>query len=104
MCGRLVLLVRAIHAAGICHRDLHIHNVVIAADGSPLAIDPEHALEVDPQGPCFDVWGPDSGLPVAPAHVQIGGTLAKTGVWWDAPLSSMQVTTLGSVFGPWPAS
>lgn len=104
MRARLMTLVRGVHAAGICHRDLHIGNVMLSADGSPLAIDLEHGLDVNPQGPCFDVWGPSSGLPVAPAHVQIGGTLAETGVWWDAPLSLMQVTTLGSKFGPWPAS
>lgn len=101
MRARLIALVRGVHAAGVCHRDLHVSNIILVKDGKPLVIDPEHALEVDPRGPCFDICGPKSRVPVAPDHVAQPGPISTTGVWWDADLGQGTITTLGSAFGTW---
>jgi hypothetical protein len=94
-------LVHGMHAQGVCHRDLHVENVVIV-DGQPMAIDYEHACEVDPSWPCYDLTGPSDKVPLLPAHRQWGGVLGTFGIWWDAPLEPRfggRYVPLGVVFG-----
>jgi hypothetical protein len=87
-----------LHSHGICHRDLHIDNVVLR-DGLPLFIDPDFAIASDPHAPCFDLYGPDaSGVPAPHAHKAQGGAAAQ-GVWWHAPVLHR---TFGHTLGPIP--
>lgn len=92
--GRIVEL----HSHGVCHRDLHIDNVVLR-DGIPLFIDTDFAIATDSNEPCFDLYGPDvSGVPAPAAHLRQHGNAAK-GVWWTAPVLH---NTFGHVLGPVP--
>jgi tRNA A-37 threonylcarbamoyl transferase component Bud32 len=54
-------LIGDLHAAGVCHRDLHKQNLVFR-DGRPLIIDVEFACQVDPAGPCYDLYGPSDDV------------------------------------------
>jgi len=95
-------LVHGMHAQGVCHRDLHVENVVIV-DGQPMAIDYEHACQVDPAGPCYDLTGPSDQVPLLAVHRQWGGVLGTFGIWWDAPLEPRfngRYIPLGIIFGP----
>jgi Phosphotransferase enzyme family len=97
----VLALVRGIHEYGVCHRDLHVENVVVI-DNRPLAIDFEHASEVDPSWPCYDISGPSMHVAVPPAHVAHGGTLGTSGIWWNGPLDARwgaRYRPLGLVFG-----
>jgi hypothetical protein len=96
MAHRIIELLRGVHALGACHRDVHVDNIVLTKDLTPLLIDPHFMIESDPDKPCYDLFGPDvSGVPVPQAHVMQGGVAAQ-GVWWDAPV---QVRELGPIFG-----
>lgn len=86
-----------LHAAGICHRDVHLGNVVIDAAGTPRFIDFELATRVDPNGPCFDILGPQSGVPVPEEHRRVG--LAE-GVWWNQWPPALGSAALARTFGP----
>ncbi len=97
-------LIYAMHAAGVCHRDLHSRNIVII-DGHPLVIDLAMAAEVDPAWPCYDLTGPSPQVPLPSEHACQGGLIGTHGVWWDAPkddrwLDDPHVAPLGIVFGP----
>jgi Ser/Thr protein kinase RdoA (MazF antagonist) len=94
-------LVRQIHSLGICHRDMTTGNVLIL-DGRPVAIDFEHACDVDPTWPCYDLTGPSAQVPLLRAHKRLGGVLGSTGIWWDAKWDRNWSNTkpLGVVFGP----
>lgn len=99
---KVLALVHGIHAQGICHRDLHIENVVLVS-GRPMAIDFEHAIEVDPEWPCYDLSGPSECVPLLPAHAEWSGVLGTYGISWDGPLDerwSGRYVPLGMIFGP----
>ena len=94
-------LVHGVHAAGVCYRDLHVENVVIIGD-NPVAIDFEHACDVDPAWRCYDISGPLAQVPLLPAHAQGGGVLGTSGIWWDGPLEPRfggRYIPLGMIFG-----
>jgi hypothetical protein len=94
---RLYRRVEQLHCQGICHRDLHIANIVLGDDEVPLFIDPAFAIESDPDKPCYDLEGPErSGVPVPPEHACQSND-NRFGVWWD---STGPVPTLRSAFGP----
>jgi hypothetical protein len=98
----LIDLLQRLHAEGVCHRDLHWENVVIVGR-APFVIDLEHACDVDPAGPCYDMTGPFAGVPLPPAHAQFGGILGTQGMWWDADWDRRwdgRYRPLGQVFGP----
>ena len=101
MMGRRVLeMIRAMHSLGICHRDLHDDNVVVKA-GKPLVIDLEHAVEVDPAWPCYDLYGPNDLIPLLPEHVTYAQQLGPTGIWWGAYHEQRHgLFTMGMIFGP----
>jgi hypothetical protein len=93
---RLLARVEELHGYGVCHRDLHVGNVVVR-DGVPLLIDTEFAIAADPAAPCYDLVGPDrSGVPVPQRHAEQPNA-NRHGVWWDA--DNPEVTTLGRAFG-----
>jgi len=103
---RLLEQVAALHAIGICHRDLQMTNVVVDDRNIPLFIDLEIAAWTDPAKPCYDLEGPSSGVEIPEVHHDIG---LHDGVWWDAPWPAYDIfgaTTkapppfLGAVFGP----
>jgi serine/threonine protein kinase len=96
--SRVIELIASVHGLGVCHRDLHDGNLVLDLDGRPLVVDLEWACEVDPSGPCYDLYGPSPKVPVPAAHLQVGGPFAK-GVWWGNQLGS-GYTALGDIFGP----
>lgn len=95
MANAVVQLIEHVHALGVCHRGLHSSNLLVGTDGRPVVVDLELACEVDPARPCFDFYGPVSGVPIAEQHVQVGGDYAVNGVWWDSPIAG-----LAQVFGP----
>jgi serine/threonine protein kinase len=80
---KVIGLIQDLHAAGVCHRDLHEDNLVFKS-GRPLVIDLEYACAVDPTGPCYDLYGPSEG------HQ---GRLFRH--WWDSPTGGLHDT-----FGP----
>lgn len=88
-------LIEAIHALGVCHRDLHERNLVLDG-GKPLVIDLELACEVNPEWRCYDLYGPSELIPVAEQHVAVNDGLHSVhGVWWDSPANGLHL-----VFGP----
>ncbi len=90
----LVEVVQHLHRAGICHRDLHVANLVL--DGTrPYIIDFELATWSDPAVRCYDFFGPNAAVELPVAYERIG---LWDGVWWDSP--TPWVRTLGSVLGP----
>jgi serine/threonine protein kinase len=92
---RLCVLLVSVHSHGICHRDVHVCNVVLDGD-APLLIDLEFAMDSDPKKPCYDLYGPGpSGLPVPKEHSDHPRNVG--GVWWDC---TAQVPTLWEAFGP----
>ena len=95
---RLVQTVESMHAVGVCHRDLHVGNLLVDQN-RPLIIDLELAKDVDPAGPCYDLQGPSSEVPIPQDHLSLGGDIAKYGVWWDAPLQPPYPRPLHTVFG-----
>jgi serine/threonine protein kinase len=93
---RLYLRVEQLHCQGICHRDLHLANIVLRDDEVPLFIDPAFAIGSNPDNPCYDLEGPDrSGVPVPPERTCQSND-NRLGVWWD---STGPVPTLSSAFG-----
>lgn len=93
-------LFRAVHALDICHRDLHEGNLLVK-DDRPLVIDLEHAVEVDPTWPCYDLYGPSDQVPILPDHQKAGGILGTTGIWWDAEFDQrFGLITVDMIFGP----
>jgi hypothetical protein len=92
---RLYHRVALLHSKAICHRDLHVENVVLRT-GVPLFIDPAFAIDSDSAKPCYDLEGPGrSGVEVPAEHAGQGNG-NELGVWWD---SSGPVPTLGAAFG-----
>lgn len=93
--------IRRMHALGICHRDMHHHNVMLH-EGNPVFIDFEHAIEVAPTLRCYDLYGPGE-VSLLPDHVRWGGVLGTHGIWWGAPLEprfDAQYVPMGKIFGP----
>jgi serine/threonine protein kinase len=72
---------RRLHQEGVCHCDVHEHNLLVDRSEMPLFIDFELAQPVSPSAPCYDLFGPPSGVPVPEAHTRVGLT---DGVWWDS--------------------
>jgi hypothetical protein len=69
----LVVCFKRLYAAGICHRDGHRDNFVL--DGPrALLIDFELACSVYPEGLCYDLVGPASGIAVPWEHQLLGMT------------------------------
>jgi hypothetical protein len=85
--------IAGVHAAGICHRDAHRDNFVVDGDRA-LLIDFELACHVDPARPCYDLYGPASGVEVPAQHAFLGVT---EGFWWDSPAT--RKTMLWREFG-----
>ena len=85
-----------LHSNGICHRDIHIRNLLIQDNDCPLIIDWEYAVDADPNGPCYDLIGPASNTPKPMPHRIRSST--ETGVWWDTPMTS--VSPVAQYFGP----
>jgi hypothetical protein len=82
-----------VHAAAMCHRDVHRDNFVL--DGAKaLLIEFELACNVEPARPCYDLIGPASGVPVHERHTFLGVT---EGFWWDS--SATRKTMLWQEFG-----
>jgi hypothetical protein len=93
---RVLARVEELHAHSICHRDLHVGNIVVRA-GVPLFIDTEFAIATDPAEPCYDLLGPErSRVPVPERHA-VQQNANQHGVWWDA--NNHEVETLGRAFG-----
>jgi hypothetical protein len=72
-----------------------------------MAIDFEHACEVDPAWPCYDLTGPSAQVPLLSAHAywrdRGGRVLGENGIWWNGPLEPSfggQYVPLGLIFGP----
>lgn len=88
------LLLMVHNEARLCHRDVHVRNIVLTDDGEPLLIDP--ALGTDSATDlCYDLYGPvASGIDVPNDHVPHG----KNGVWWG---SQEKHDSLESTFGRW---
>jgi tRNA A-37 threonylcarbamoyl transferase component Bud32 len=83
------------HETGLCHRDAHIGNIVLAG-ARPLLIDPALAVPSVNEY-CYDLEGPEaSGVPVPDEHVRQGGDSAR-GVWWGSPVRHR---SLEQAFGP----
>lgn len=94
MARKLIARIEEIHRHGICHRDLHVENVVLR-DEVPLVVDTAFATASDPIKPCYDLVGPGpSGVPVPPEHAGQPNE-NQLGVWWD---STGPVPTLGQEF------
>lgn len=79
----LINRIRKLHALGICHRDLHIRNIVLR-HYIPLFVDFELAIVIDPSCLCYDLNGPVSKIPVPDQHVMLGSEYEVTGEWWNA--------------------
>jgi len=93
---RVFSRVKELHSHGVCHRDLHVGNIVVQ-DGQPLFVDMEFAAASDPAKPCYDLIGPErSGVSVPRRHAEQPNA-NQHGVWWDAENS--EVKTLGHAFG-----
>ena len=85
--------IEGVHAAGMCHRDIHRDNFLV--DGArALLIDFELACRVDPARPCYDLIGPASGVEVPEQHKFLRVT---EGFWWDS--SAERKTMLWREFG-----
>jgi serine/threonine protein kinase len=97
MRDRIRVQLRALHRAGVCHRDVHLHNVVVDEAGVPRFIDFELAARVDPRSGCFDLEGPASGVPVPAEHADGG---LKTGVWWNQWPPALGSWAMARTFGP----
>lgn len=63
----LARLIGDLHRRGISHRDIHLDNIVVRG-GEPLLIDWETAID----RPGYDLFGPDSGVPVPDIHAELG--------------------------------
>ncbi len=93
---KVLTLVRELHRHGVCHRDLHVGNIVVR-DSEPLLIDMEFAVAADPARPCYDLVGPGpADIPVPLRHA-IQQNANQHGVWWDA--NNEEVETCGRAFG-----
>jgi hypothetical protein len=101
MAVRIRDLLRAVHEnVVLCHRDVHVDNIVVAADGRPLLIDPALATPSVNEY-CYDLEGPsESDVPVPEDHVRQGYP-TEEGVWWGSPVRHR---SLLSAFGPPPTS
>lgn len=89
------LLIMRLHKMGICHRDIHEGNIVL--DGkTPLLIDFEMATAVDPELPCYDLFGPTAKIPVPLIHQ--GTPFRNTGIWWDHGPRTRR--SLKEIYGP----
>lgn len=88
-------VLRRVHTdAGMCHRDVHIDNIVLD-NGQPLLIGPKWAAPTV-NDHCYDLEGPDaSGVGLPDLHKD----KPHNGVWWG---SSERTRSLLSVFGPPP--
>lgn len=86
---RILQLVREMHAQGICHRDLHVQNVVVC-EGRPMAIDPQLATNADPSKQCYDLDGPASGMPIPMPHQMLAG-YRDSGVWWRSSIRGLGI-------------
>ena len=82
--------VQRLHSLGICHRDLHVGNVVVEGD-RPFLVDFELALRTPAAGSCYDLMGPASGVRVPFRHEFL--EIAE-GVWWDTPTTSPRVRAI----------
>lgn len=96
MAIRIRDLLRAVHEqAGICHRDVHVGNIVLADDDQPLLIGPKWAVPTV-NDHCYDLEGPTaSEVDVPSIHVEQG----HNGVWWG---SDVPHRALAKWFGPPP--
>jgi hypothetical protein len=85
MSWRLKKLLLRVHAEiKLCHRDVHLDNVVVDQGGQPLLIDPAYAT-ASVNEHCYDLEGPGpSEVAVPKDHVQQGG-LTAGGIWWGSP-------------------
>jgi serine/threonine protein kinase len=93
----LVKLLRAAHETGICHRDVHICNIVLRDDGRPLLIDPALAAE-NVNEHCYHLEGPEvAGVPIPQEHLEQDGD-ERWGVWWGSPV---KYRSLEEKFGHW---
>ncbi len=97
MRDRLRAQLRALHRAGVCHRDVHLGNVVVDGCGVPRFVDFELAARVDPAGGCFDLLGPESGVPVPREHAENG---ISGGVWWNQWPPALGTWAMAHTFGP----
>jgi hypothetical protein len=97
MAVRIRDLLRAVHEkAEICHRDVHVGNIVLVAEDRPVLIGPKWAVPVVNEH-CYDLEGPEpSGIEVPELHVAQG----HDGVWWG---SSVNHRALTEAFGPAPS-
>lgn len=82
MRDRLCDQIYRLQACGICHCDLQLTNVVLADDLRPLFVDFEISVDVRPETPCYDLYGPSPDVAVPAIHHDLG---LDDGVWWDAP-------------------
>ena len=70
------------HRLGVCHRDLHLANIIVDADARALIVDPDFAVDSDQGAPCYDLYGPEaSGVPVPAEHA--GYWANRGGDWRD---------------------
>jgi tRNA A-37 threonylcarbamoyl transferase component Bud32 len=69
MALRLRERIEAMHRLGVCHRDLHLANIIVDEDARALIVDPDSAVDVDQSAPCYDLYRPEaSGVPVPAEH------------------------------------
>jgi len=91
-------LLAEVHATlGICHRDVHLDNIVVTDSGEPLLIDPEFAVRSANEH-CYDLVGPGlSGVAIPWRHLECDGP-ERYGVWWGCPYADRG---LAPTFGAW---
>lgn len=89
------LLQRVHQDARLCHRDVHIRNIVLTDGDGPLLIDPSYCTPAH-NGFCYDLYGSErSGVAIPEIHLAQG----HNGIWWG---SNQAHDSLLSAFGPWP--
>jgi hypothetical protein len=87
------LLLRVHNEAHLCHRDVHVGNIVLTDDERPLLIGPKWSTPIV-NDHCYDLEGPDaSNVAVPEIHREQG----HTGVWWE---STVEYRGLEPVVGP----
>jgi RIO-like serine/threonine protein kinase len=101
MRSEILLAIRKVHSLGFCHRDLHLDNLLVGSSSEPLIIDPEHAYPCNSTSKCYDLYGPSESVPLPPAHVNVGGVIGTTGIWWGAEYDPrFGLISLAMLFGP----
>ncbi len=91
MARQVLSQIRTLHAAGICHRDMKLSDIVVDGD-VPLFVDFELGTDVDPKRRCYDLYGPSRDVALPEVHQAIR---LLEGVWWDSATLGLRRTWPG---------